>query len=294
MDQVTALHTAARRYCQSAFSEWMHRYSDLQAAGKVEVHCSGQPGWKYSDEAYKMFPRYRIAQAIQVEVERIMPSSVDSLEEMGELLVQASQVPEERLNAQLNNPLASNALATETHDYQAHIRALMETDLSTIEPLPYRRALSAPESERLWDLLRSRWGVGDDHYWFPLRKGDPPPDVVAFHEDLFSKWQGGELLRQALTERGIERAFQLSEFFPSDPDYEIEISILEPTYARGGEQYFTSETADWLVYASHESSITLAGDLLVEHFTTRWPDWKARTYQGPYPTPDLRGTWETK
>jgi len=294
VDQVTALHTAARRYCQSAFSKWMDRYTALHAAGKVEVHYAQQRGCKYSDEAYRTFPRYRIAQAIQVEVERIVPSSVESLEEICELLLEATRIPEKRLKAQLSNPLASNALAAEAHDYRAHIRSLMDTDLSVTEPLPYRRVLSTPESERLWDLLRSRWGVGDDHYWFPLRKGDPPASVLAFHEDFFSMRRGAEVLRQALIEHGVDRAFQLHEFGPPDPDYEIEISILEPTYSASGEQYSTSESVDWLAYASHESSITIAGIWLVEYFTAGWPDCKARTYQGPYPTPDLRGTWETK
>jgi len=191
----------------------------LEAAGKAEVHYAHQRGWKYSEEAYRTFPRYRIAQAIQVEVERIIPSSVESLEEICELLLEATRIPEKRLQAQLNNPLASNALAAEAHDYRAHIRALMDTDLSAIEPLPYRRVLGTPESERLWDLLRSRWGVGDDYYGFPLRKADPPPNVLAFHEDFFSIRRGAEILRQALTERGVERVFQLHEFAPPDPDY---------------------------------------------------------------------------
>ena len=294
MDQVTALHTAARRYCQSAFSKWMDRYRALEATGMVEDHYADRSGWQYSEEAYNTFPRYRIAQAIQVEVERTIPSSVESLEQMRELLFQVTQPPEKKLKAALNNPLASNALAAEAHDFRAYIRALMDTDLRDIEPLPYRRVLSTLESERLWELLRTRWGVGDEHYWFPLRKGDAPSNVVAFHEDLFSLRRGAELLKQALREGGIERAFQLHEFAPPDPDYEIEISILEPSYARSGEQYSTSDSADWVAYASHESSITIAGDWLVEFFAKRWPDWRARTYQGPYSTTDLRGTWKVK
>lgn len=172
MDRVTALHTAARMYCQFSFSKWSDRYNALQANGKAEVHYADQHGWKYSDEAYKTLPRYRIAQAIQVEVERIIPSSVESLEEMAQLLLGATQAPQERFKAQLNNPLASNALSAEASDYCTHIRTLMDTDLSAIEPLPHRRVLSTEESEHLWGLLRARWGVGEEYYWFPLRRGD--------------------------------------------------------------------------------------------------------------------------
>lgn len=294
MDPVTALHTAARRYCQSSFSKWSEGYIALQTDGKAEIRDANQPGWNYSDASYRMFPRYRLAQAIQVEVERIIPTSVESLDEMGKLLLQATQVPEERLKSQLNNPIASNALLVEAKEYRTYIRQLTDSDLGAIEPLPYRRVLSTVESEHLWELLRTRWGVGDDHYWFPLREGDPPSNVVAFHEDFFSLRWGIETLKRALRDRGVDRVFQLQEFGPPDPDYEIDVSILEPIYADGGEQYFTPEAADWLVYASRESSITIAGDWLMECFTKTWPDWTARTYQGPYATVDLRGTWETK
>jgi hypothetical protein len=87
--------------------------------------------------------------------------------------------------------------------------------------------------------------------------------------------------------------FQLCEL-ESDPEYEIEHSILEPRYANGGEQYSTSETTNWIVYASHESSITLGGDWLIDLLKKRWLDWNQRAYGGPYSTDDMRGTWKTK
>ena len=64
------------------------------------------------------------------------------------------------------------------------------------------------------------------------------------------------------------------------------------TYGLGGEQYSTSELTDWVVYASHESSITIAGDWLIRILKENWPEWLQRTYQGPYSTGDLRGTWD--
>jgi hypothetical protein len=47
------------------------------------------------------------------------------------------------------------------------------------------------------------------------------------------------------------------------PEYEVELRICEPGYRDGGEQYSTSEHADWIVYASHESSITIGGEWLI-------------------------------
>ena len=56
MDEKTALHTAARRYCQARFSEWVQVYEELQLKENWRVEKLFQPGWTYSDEAYKTFP----------------------------------------------------------------------------------------------------------------------------------------------------------------------------------------------------------------------------------------------
>ena len=43
------------------------------------------------------------------------------------------------------------------------------------------------------------------------------------------------------------------------------------------------------MYADHESLIAIGGEWLMEIFETQWPDWRDRTYGGPYSTSDLRG-----
>jgi hypothetical protein len=105
---------------------------------------------------------------------------------------------------------------------------------------------------------------------------------------------GLSLLHKALEMRGISRVFQLHEFGSFEPECEIELSVPEPAYCGGREQYCMSEAVDWVVYASHESSITIAGDWLTEILREEWPEWAERSYKGPYSTEDLRGTGESK
>ena len=71
MHQNNALHTAARRFCQERFSYWIQIYEELQRKENWQVQKLFEPGWDYSDEAYRTFPRYRLNKAIQVEVERL-------------------------------------------------------------------------------------------------------------------------------------------------------------------------------------------------------------------------------
>jgi hypothetical protein len=102
---------------------------------------------------------------------------------------------------------------------------------------------------------------------------------VAFHADYFEAMNGVALLREALQSRNIAKVFQLHEF--GDPDYEVELGILEPGYRDGGESYSTSDRCDWVVYASHESSVTVCGDWLIQAFREKWPACDERTYKGP-------------
>lgn len=287
-----ALHTAARKYCQEEFSRWSDSYAALEREKRGKIHSTGRSGWDYSEEAYKMFPRYRIAEAILDEIEKIIPSSVGSLEQLAELLIRAAQDPEKQLATQLRNPHALAALTAEANDYREYIGKLRTLDLNGVEPLPYHRVLNPEESKLLWERLARRWDLGGD-FWFPLRQGDPPPNAIAFHEELFSVRHGAEMLREGLIKHAIDHVFQLYACRPPSYDYELELSIFEPACTNGDEQYFTSKDVDWLLYTSHESSITIAGDWLADYFKEKWPDWSERTYQGPFSTSDLRGTWET-
>jgi len=291
MDDKTALHTAARRYCAGRFSGWTETYKQPEARENVRIENKFKTGWDYSEGAYRVFPRYRLDKAIQIEVERLLPQSSKSLEELRSQLINACDIADGRLRAELNNAIAQKALREEAEDYRAYIRVLNENDLLGIAPLPFRRVLTNEESKELWNYLKRSWDVGDG-YWFPLREGPIPPNVLAFHLDYFKKMNGFELLKETVAQHGISRIFELHELGLDEPDYEIELSIFEPGYRWGGEQYCTSAGADWVVYASHESSITIAGDWLTEIFKQKWPECTERTYGGPYSTDDLRGTWK--
>jgi len=293
MDDRIALHTAARRYCEDRFSEWTQTYADLQAKENFQTDNLFKPGWDYSQEAYGIFPRYRFDKATKIEVERVVPHSSKTLEELRSQLITASDIVETRLHAELNNEIARKALREESEDYRTYIRILSEGDLPSIAPLPFRRVLADKESKELWNQLKMTWDIGGG-YWFPLREGTAPPNVLAFHVDYFKAVNSFAHIHDALSGRGVSRVFELDEFGPDEPDYEIELSIFEPGYRWGGEQYCTAVGTDWVVYASHESSITIGGDWLTEILKEKLPECMERTYRGPLSTHDLRGAWHTK
>ena len=292
MDTKTALHTAARRFCEDRFSEWSQTYNELQIKEKREVSDPFKPGLDYSEEAYRIFPRYRIDALIQAEVEKLVPDSIGNLGELRSQLIEACGLAKARLLEELANAVARRAVREEAADFKAYIQVLENRDLEDIAPLPYRRVLTEAESKDLWNRLKQTWDIGGG-YWFPLRDGPVPDNMLTFHVDYFFTMKGAELLRGALRNRGVSRVFQLNEFKSIDPEYEMGISIFEPRYASGGEHYCTSESFDCVAYASHESSITIGGGWLTEIIKKHWPDWRQRVYGGPYSTEDMRGTWKT-
>ena len=154
-----------------------------------------------------------------------------------------------------------------------------------VEPLPFRRTLSKEERGWIWAELKAKWGV-DGECWQPLRSKELPEGLLAFHTDYFDEPKEA-ILRELLARRGIQRVWELREY--GDDDCELELSLFRPYY-NGAEGYWTSTESDWLVYASHESSITLAGEWLVAAFREVFPECDRYLYGGPFSTTDLRGT----
>jgi hypothetical protein len=246
---------------------------------------SDRVGSDYSEAAYGLFPRYRLDHAIEVEVERLTGTEFESLSETRRLLFEAGGHAHSNLLREFQrSSLACAAITEEFRAFELHISQQEAAQLSGIEPLPYRRVLGDSESKELRETLRKRWGVAG--YWYPLAKCEPNTDIIAFHEELWESRRGTSVLLKATQERAIEHCFLLLE---GPEDYEIDHSLIDPIY--GGNESFLTSDFEWLVYSSHESSITVAG-WMAAYFRAQWPDWASVTYGGPFHTNDLRGSWD--
>jgi len=278
----TAFHTLARRYCQEQFSEWCRHYEALQRR-QPQSECD------YSPEAYDTFPRYLILEAMLRAVESFTPESAGSANLLVEAMANVVQKAGSSLPAAPQDSIAASAIAEERAKFITYIRSLRAEQINAARPLPLRRTLIKEESDRIWAQLKAKWGVDRD-YWYPLKGKELPAGILAFHTDYFDDNKEG-ILRELLTRRGIQRIWGLREH--GDDDCELELSLFQPQY-NGAEGYWTSAESDWLVYASHESSIALAGEWLVAAFRETVPGCDRYRYGGPFSTTDLRGTWEWK
>jgi hypothetical protein len=221
-----------------------------------------------------------------MHVEKISGDRLTSLEVARVLILGAGRLAFSSLVQEFEKHSdALFALDEEWKAFDKYISTLDTRQLQLIEPLPSRRVLTESESTQLRQTLATRWSVNG--YWYPLSQPVSQMNVIAFHVELWEQRCGTAILLRALEERGIDKCFALLE---GPSDYELDRSLVDPTY-RGDEIFMTSDF-EWLVYSSHESSIAVAG-WLSDHFKSRWPDWTQITYEGPFHTTDLRGTWRT-
>lgn len=284
MDQVEALHTAARRYAAERAGEWENRYSTLRSDEERARRREGLPEpttYGYSSEALATFPRYHVLHAIQAAVEALTRADLGSLEEARELLAKAGTEAQGIFTRPPVGEVEQRAMTEERELFARYVRGLSDEELAQVEPLPFRRTLTEAESARPWAELKNRWGV--EGYWYPLDRApdaEPPPHAQAFNADPFFEPGLQQQLRDALAEVGVSRAWELREL-DTDTDKEIELALLEPVYT-GAEGYWTDASLGWLVYASHESSVTVAGETLLPELQRRWSDWRHHLYDGPF------------
>ena len=264
-----AVHTAARRYCLERYAHWAERYAKVVRRGRDRE----RDGYHYTPEALNTFPRYNVLNAIRVEIERIDSRELGDFETAKARILRAGETANDDFTRKPIGEIDQRASAEERAAFCGYVRGLSLANLGAVEPLPFRRVLAADESEQVWARLRERWQLPAG-YWYPLADSTLP-GVVAFDAAAFSDGAPSDRLQGILQRRGVERVWELREY---GPEYEQGVSLFDPHY-NGAEGYWSSGALDWIVYASHENSVTVGGWLL-EEVKALWPAWQGHLWRG--------------
>lgn len=248
---------------------WMKKYSTLLDAEKSRVE------YGYSDKALYTFPRYNVLNAILFETERFRPEEFKSLEEAKNFFKLVANEAQSIFTKPPNEEISEKAMHEEREKLCKFIDEQSEQDLSEVKPLFYRRVLSDKESKTILEKLKSRWKLPES-YWYPLTI-EKPEKVEAFQDAYFEKEVGAEKLQKILSEHKVDKIYVIKE---DGLDYEFELSVFEPYYS-GAEGFWCDDNFDWIIYASHESSMTIGGWLLDE-IKTIWSNWKERIWTTPF------------
>ena len=135
-----------------------------------------------------------------------------------------------------------------------------------------RTQLSSPLASQLKRRIRAIWGVTDSHYWYPLSTARRP-DVIAFDSDYIDEDdQKIKEIQQWILRQGADVVFELHEDLTL---WQIDTDSLDPCYdGRYLERYWFDQHMNWVIYASHESTISFGGNELITSLQSFWPDWQ--------------------
>jgi hypothetical protein len=273
MSSSQALHTAARRYCQSQSDYWYHFATELQSTKLCDPSS-------YRQTLLDSYARSTMLMVICTDIERLDPNQLEDIENTRELILHIGRVAQEfpqhpnmgQTSArQVFQPTfginTEDAIAHERQAFCTYIQELSDSQLQSVQPLPYQRVLAPAESSTMWHKLRHRWQIIGWH-WHPLMQCKLP-DITAFKADAFETFCSSISLVEMVSSRGVTRIWELREY---GIEYHQDVLLFNPTY-NGYEGYWTSDGLDWIVYASHESSITIGGWLL-DQIKVQWSDWE--------------------
>jgi len=270
VNAAVAIHTAARRYCLDQYREWCERYAELLDRGRDRQ----RDGYHYTAEALAIFPRYNVLNAIRIEVERLDPDRLSDFGETRAQLLRAGESANDAFTQGSHGPIETRAIAEERAAYGQFVAGLEQASLDGVEPLPYRRVLQMAESEALWSGLGRFWEVPRGGCWYPLASCSLA-GIVAFDAPAFARAIRLPDLRLLLASRTIRRVWELREY---GPEITVDLELFDPQY-NGAEGYWSSEPFDWIIYASHEGSVTVGGWLL-DGVQSCWPSWARGVWRG--------------
>ncbi len=270
MDVIEALHTALRRYCKDRIRAAWREYDALGRRG-LATRKEDRGSWDYTDEARRLFPRYQALSKVLEQIEQFVPADFASFEEARETLAHVGGLDPAPL-LQMKNATEVEAARDECSSYSAFARGLTPEAVEGTEPLPFRRRLIAAEYERLEAKLFTRWGR-----WYGGCCDLPSvPPYLTLHSAFMDPPGRLPAIRTWLGRRGVSRLWELRE---ARFGYEIDIEDAEFRYT-GDEGFWTSADMEWMIYASHESSITFGGLSLANEVTARWPECERYRYKG--------------
>ena len=247
MKDVEELITLARRYCQENFSYWANRYSTERTGNDFP--------YTYSESDYNLFPRYNVLSAILANVETLVDQDFQDLESCKNELKQIGLSAQSIFTTGEQNEIEKNAIDEERKKFVHFIEGVTQNDLLLAEPLPYRRRLKPEEKAQIRKQLFEKWNYDGD-YWDPLVDNSPHPIVFVMKANLTDS--DYDQIIAFIRANAKSRIFEVTE---DGADAEIEFSLFHPDCY---ETMYFDPTFDWVVYGSHESTITFGGTPLIK------------------------------
>lgn len=141
------------------------------------------------------------------------------------------------------------------------VNELNINNLSNVLPISFERRLNEEESKSVEKLLKDNFDFGswkdENYYWEPLSKTQNKIQSIHFEANLF-KPEDVQKIVGILKSISDDRIYLLTE---DNLNYEVETSLFDIDWI---ESAYCDFKTSWLIYISHEGTITFAGEELVK------------------------------
>lgn len=121
--------------------------------------------------------------------------------------------------------------------------------------------------ESIWDITQ--------HYWYPLYECNRK-DVIAFNDDYIEKdIKKIKYIQKILLGFNEGTIYEMNEYRKV---FIIDTEKFSPKIPDNLERFWFSEDMGWIIYVSHEGSITFGGEKLIELLESEWVDWQSNIF----------------
>jgi hypothetical protein len=272
MTDIEKLITSARHYCKDNFVFWADKY-------QKESSGNNNP---YSDNDYNLFPRYNVLTAIQQGVETLVGQEFQSFEnckqQLADIGLKSHSIFTIDSNQEINllgesgkyksttgsqNPIAKNAMTEERTKFVEFINSRTTENISQVESMPYRHRLTDKEMVLVRKQLADIWNY-DGGYWNPLDYKCSKETVFVMEDNLTE--DDNRKIVEFIVANSSKRLFEITE---DRIDYEIELDSFNLDLY---ETIVTDKSFSWVIYGSHEDTLTFGGTKLIEFIKSLFID----------------------
>lgn len=236
--------TLARMYCEDNWRFWIVKYQNERTGNDFP--------YTYTDEDYNMFPRYLVLAAISKGVDMLVGQKFKSFNSCMHGLLNAADYPDDE-----SNERSKATKEDEKRKYREFVLSFNENELAAtvVKRLVFQRKLRPVESAKIRKRLAEKWDY--EGSWYPV-DGKPHDGALYLMEKYVAPFEK-EIV-------GIIQSISMNRYYTIDgcgDDYKHSISGFSLSLYNGSETLCCDDMLAWIVYGSHESTISFGGDRLI-------------------------------
>lgn len=140
------------------------------------------------------------------------------------------------------------------------------------------KQLESTRAEFLKKRIESTWDI-TQHYWYPLYDCKRS-DVLAFDDDYIKEdTEKITDIRSLLVSFDCDSIYEMDEYRTVTL---IKTNTLTPYLTDNLERFWFSDDMSWIIYVSHDGSITFGGNKLINQLKLKWKDWEFNIFNTEY------------